>query len=287
MTLISLQESKVVIDKNAVQILFIGEDEGTKSLYTTLQASINVVEATRFTVTLVSSDLPEEAMSLPAEVTMDKGAQTVDLVVKVDGSLVPQDREQRKVVIAITSTDNLLDGSNEIVYTIYRDVPEPIYEYYSTFWGWENGDWYEWDDLYLGPDDSWRNLNLWSWGWVGLWRRNGEVFLHSIGHPMGAIQDGDGYRALYLEEGDIINANSITWFDERGAADEQPLWDIQPRFREEWRGKTGYLPIRMVVDNIDVNGWIQISVNDDASNVRLIDMAFETQGLSIAAGQKE
>lgn len=287
MAIVALQESEVTIDNNAVQALFVGEDVNTKSLFVKLQANINVVEATSFDVKVVSSDLPEDAVSLPSEITMVKGAQDVELVVKIDGSLVPQDNEERKVVVSLTSKDNLLAGVDEIVYTVYRDVPDAVYEYSSTFWGWENGDWYEWDDLYLNSDESWRNLNLWSWGWVGLWRRDGEIFLHSVGHPMGAIKDGEGYRALFLEEGEIINTNSITWFDERGAADEQPLWDIQPRFKDEWRGKTGYLPIKMVVDNIEVNGWIQISVNGDASDVRLIDMAYETHGLSINAGQKE
>ena len=288
--LINLVDSSIGFEVADVNAMIIGESTAVKTIRFNISADWNVVDATKVTLTLDgASDVPEEAYTFPSEVPFRKGLQTYVVEIPLDCSQIPFDDEERHIILDLGSEVCPLGEISKITIKVYRNVPAPDISYHNTFWGWEDGAWYEWDDVTMTRGDrSWINLNLWSWGWCGLWDLDDtDIILHSIGHPMGAVEDGDGYKALCLEEGEVINKSSVTWFDMRGAADNRELWDLQPKFKDEWYGKTGYLPIQMIVDNVEVNGWIQISVNSDASSVTLIDMAFETQGLTILAGQKE
>ncbi|WP_439184984.1 hypothetical protein [Carboxylicivirga taeanensis] len=288
--LIALTDSTIGFEVGTVDAMIIGESTELKTIRFTIAADWNVSEATKVNLSLDgSSDVPTEAYSYPTEVPFRKGLQSHTVEMPLDCSLIPFDDQERYIKLNLVSEECPLGEINQIAIKVYRNVPTPNIAYQPTFWGWENGDWYEWDDVTMKRGErSWIDLNLWSWGWCGLWDLDGsDIILHSIGHPIGAVADGEGYKALVLKEGDVINQTAISWFDKRGMADSRALWDLQPKFKDEWFGQTAYLAIRMVVDDVEVNGWIQVAVNADGSSVTLIDMAYETQGLTILAGQTE
>lgn len=288
--LIALSDSTISFETGELDAMILGENTDLKTIRFTVAADWNVSEATKVTLSLdEASDVPVEAYTYPSEIPFRKGLLSSVVEISLDCSLIPFDDEERFIILNLGSEDCPLGEVNQIAIKVYRNVPSPDVAYYSTFWGWENGDWYEWDDVTMTRGDrSWIDLSLWSWGWCGLWDLDDtDIILHSIGHPIGAEVDGEGYKALLLQEGEVINQSSISWFDKRGMPDTRELWDLQPKFKDEWYGQTGYLAIQMVVDNVEVNGWIQIAINADGSSVTLIDMAYETQGLTILAGQIE
>ncbi|TAJ09777.1 hypothetical protein DMA11_19605 [Marinilabiliaceae bacterium JC017] len=286
--LIGIKDSTLAFEVDTINAMIIGENTDLKTVRFDIVATPNVVEGTNASLSLDNtSDVPTEAYSFPSDIKMRQGLSAYQVEVPIDCSLIPFDSKVRFIKLDLDAEVCPLGKNTKVVIKVYREVPPAKISYHSTFWGWEDGGWYEWSDFTLDPGQDWKDLSMWSWGWCGLLRTDGEgVVLKSNGHPIAAVKEGDRYYVTLFRENEVINEKGVEWYEKVDYNHEVDKHLI-PRFKDEWYNQTAYMGIRMVVNDVKVNGWIKVRVNEDGSSVTLLDMAYEEQGLSIYTGQVE
>ena len=134
-------------------------------------------------------------------------------------------------------------------------------------------------DITLGANEQWKRFSTIVTGNdFGLWRPSGGPVLRLETYQKGAVTDNFN-NILLLNAGTLI-APSSSW----GGVDQQPV--IAGPGHQVWFGKTGYVGVRINLNNNIHYGWMQLSVSSNGS-VSVLDFAYEKQaGIPIRAGEK-
>lgn len=291
---VQLKDASVSFNKDTIRIDIIGESIEPIKQFVTVGVDLNVIKATSFiinvdnTITDISNSDGKLIYSFPSHIDFRKGDINKKIQFDLNTNLIPIDEEVRTIKYDLETSDCKLGEVKSVVFKIQRIMKplEPQIEFSSKFWGWENGDWVNPGEITIAEGGTWVDLSFHSWKWCGLWKKgDGNTVFESNGNPIAAyVLDGVN-MVSFLEEGDLISKDDLTWYDNPSYNSSVNYNDI-PLFGTEWYGKTSYIGIRMTIDDVEVNGWILVKVEDNSSNLTLLEYAYEKQGLPIKAGQK-
>jgi len=291
--LVKLKDTSVSFDKDTVYVNIVGESVEPIMQFVTVGVDLNVIEATSFNINVddkltdISNSEGKLIYSFPSRLDFKQGDINKKIQFDLNTELIPIDEEVRTIKYDLETADCKLGECKSVVFKIQRIMKplEPQIEFVSKFWGWGT-DWTNPGEITLSEGSTWVDMFFHSWDWCGLWKKgDGNTVIESNGNPIASYMLEGVNMVSFLEKGELISKDDLTWYDNPSYNSDVNYNEV-PLFGQEWYGQTAFIGVRMTIDDIEVNGWILVKVEDASSNLTLLEYAYEKQGLPIKAGQK-
>ena len=289
--MITLSEVEITTEATALTQV-IGEFDKLQYIKIPFKSSVSLPAPVRYKASMVNSDLPEGTIvDFNEDVVLNTGYDLQNYEILMDCSKIPFGSVSYSFDLLLEEIDQDINHTT-INVKVERVSPDPDFVLFTGgFWGWmdtssswaklnpmTNGDltWQGFDFYYYSATDEWPVQRF----WTGIWLRPDNKLVLDPKAAKIAYKEIDGVNYIhFLEEDELINEKSVNWFEKNGDSYAMPI------VHEDQFGKSGYIATRIKFYGVDVHAWTYATISEDGLVMNIYEHCFESQGLSIRAGQ--